>query len=103
MLCAPTATENERTIERRYDVAIIKTDIGRNPCDLTLLEHWNDIADVLTRAGVGLRCEKAYQAFMIIAETSRILNNHPEYDPKPEAEKLAGVARDYAGQGVGSE
>jgi hypothetical protein len=65
-------------------------------CDLTLIEHWNDIADVLTHAGIGLRCEKAYHAFLIIAETSRILNNHPVYDPKPEAEKLAAVAIEYA-------
>ncbi len=75
---------------------IIKTDIGRKPCDLTLIEHWNDIADVLTTAGIGLRCEKAYHAFLIIAETARILNNHPAYDPKPESEKLAAVATEYA-------
>ena len=61
-------------------------------CELSLLDHWNDIADVLVANGVSLHCEKAYQAAAIIIETARILNNHAEYDPKPEAEKLAAVA-----------
>jgi hypothetical protein len=69
---------------------------GDSTCDLSLLDHWNDIADALTSAGIGLRCEKAYQAFLIIAETARILNHHPEYDPKPEAEKLAALALEHA-------
>jgi len=65
------------------------------PCELSLLDHWNDIADVLLRAGIGLKCETAWHALLIIAETAKILNNHPDYDPVPEALKLAMLAREH--------
>ena len=77
-------------------MAIIKADIGRTPCELTLLDHWNDIASVLIEGGIALRCEKAYQAICIIVETAKILNKHPDYDAKPEAEKLAKLAMEHA-------
>ena len=69
--------------------------VSRKPCELSLLDHWNDIADVLVATGVTLKCNEAYKAFSIIGETARILAGHPEYDPKPEAEKLAAVAREH--------
>ena len=72
--------------------------MAKRPCELSLLDHWNDIADVLVANGITLHCDKAYQAAAIIVETSRILNNHEEYDPKPEAIKLAAVARQHAQQ-----
>ena len=71
---------------------------GGKTCSLSLLDHWNDIASVLVASHIGLACEKAYQAFLIIAETAKILNNHPDYDPHPEAEKLAAVALAHEAQ-----
>lgn len=57
-------------------------------CTMTLDEHIEVAMAALTMFGGGLACETTYHALLVIADVSRILHGHAEYDPSQKADEL---------------
>ncbi len=64
-----------RNDEQAADSIILET-----PCEMSLDDHIEVILTALTLFGVGVQCETAYRAILVIAEAAKSLHNHADFD-----------------------
>lgn len=67
------------------------SDKTENPCEMSVEDHTYELLELMFFAGLGGACENYYKALLEVAQTCKILHNHPDYTPVL-AEKIAAEA-----------